>query len=330
MEKKLKILVLGLGNFGKSWVESVVSACSDITELVGAVDEDVNKHIERIPCFTKLEEAVSCTMPELVINVTPPHVHNEVNKWLMERNISVLCEKPIASNYEEAKVMQSFAKQSPSFLMIGENYRYSEMFRYCRRLIENNNFGRIHMIECRFRHFHLDYSMYYHGKLEHPLLTDVAIHHLDVARYLTGEEPVSVWAEEYSAPYSWYKERPATALILTTMTGNIRFNYFGTLASPESTTDWSGDWEIECDHGIICIQNGSIFTYENGSKNYHKVKKEDDSRIAELREAVNAIKEGRKAETDILDNFKTYQWLEAAIQSAQCSNKEIINISQLT
>ena len=48
-----------------------------------------------------------------------------------------------------------------------------------------------------------------------------------------------------------------------------------------------------------------------------------DTRIAMLKEFVDAIEEERMAETSIHDNIKTYEWMDAAIRSA-VSGQEVM------
>ena len=263
---RIKILVLGLGNFGHSWATWVVPSCSDCANLVGVVEKDTNKWqgIERnIPKFEELLVALEETKPDLVINVTPPNVHCELTSLILQNNIAVLCEKPIADSYENAVKMGNVLEETKGFLMIGENYRYHLVFREAKKLLQTNNLGKIHHIQCSFRHYHPDYSRFYHGALKHPLLEDVTIHHLDLARYLSDKEPLSVWCKEFAAGYSWYADRPASAVIVTEMTDNVIFHYNGTLASPVSSTDWNGNWEIECDYGVLKIENNKIILLWN-------------------------------------------------------------------
>lgn len=318
---KVRVLVLGLGNFGHSWADSVVPACKACAQLVAVVDKQEDKWQgikDSIPKFLHIEAAIAHTRPELVINVTPPDLHSEINEMLLRRQIAVLCEKPIADNYENAAKMESVIKETNGFLMIGENYRYHAVFREAKKILNSKVLGKMHHIHCHFRHEHADYSMFYHGKLKHPLLSDVSIHHLDLARYLSEEEPEKVWCKEYTAEYSWYDYRPASAVLVSEMTGNVVFHYDGTLASPVSATDWNGDWEIECDYGVMQIKNNCIWLLRQGQREEIPIEaNEADSRVMMLREACEAIRERRKAETDYSDNIKTFGWLESAIKASE-------------
>ncbi len=86
---KVKVLVLGLGNFGHSWAVSVLPACSDFAILAGVVDrqKETWKGIAQdVPKFEVLESALDQTKPDLVINVTPPVLHYELTDMLLRKN----------------------------------------------------------------------------------------------------------------------------------------------------------------------------------------------------------------------------------------------------
>lgn len=316
----LQVLVLGLGNFGRSWASHVAPRCEGV-RLIAAVDQRPERWESipgEVPKFSSLAEALERVRPELVINATPPDAHLALNEYLLRRGIPVLCEKPIADTLENALRLGEILRETGGFLMIGENYRYHPEMRAARALISSGKLGGIHHVSCRFRHYHPDYSMFYHGALAHPLLEDVTVHHLDLARFLTGQEPLRVWCREAPAPYSWYGQRPASAVILTEMSGGALFHYEGTLASPESSTTWNGSWEIECDGGVVIIEDNRVFLLRGGQRQEIPVNAPaEDSRIPLLREACAALREHRPGETDFADNFKTFRWMRRAIAAAQ-------------
>ena len=319
--KRVKVLVLGLGNFGHSWAAEVLPRCEGYAELVAVVDREKEKWQgidEKISKFTDLETAIEETKPELVINVTPPGLHVGINEMLLRQNIGVLCEKPIADSYTGAVEMGIIYRAAGGFLMIGENYRYHSVVRKAKEILNEGTLGEIRRVSCHFSHYHPDYSMFYHGTLAHPLLEDVSIHHLDLARYITGQEPLKVWCTEHPAEYCWYQKRPADALLVTEMTKGIVFHYDGSLASPASTTDWNGDWEIRCDLGVLKISNQRIWIYTNDTvEEIPVVVESEDSRVMLLKEACMALREGRPGETDFADNFKSFAWLHMAIRSSE-------------
>lgn len=321
MPKQLDVLLIGLGNFGLSWATHIIPHCREEARLCGVVDLREERWAQvdpAIPRFHTAEEALDHVRPDLVINVTPPDVHTPLNTLLLERSLPVLCEKPIANSLASAAQMAQVLQHTGGFLMIAENYRYHDIFRAVRALLESGQMGQLHRISCHFCHEHPDYSMFYHGRLAHPLLEDVTIHHLDVARYLSSQEPLNVWCREYPAPYCWYGQRPASAHILSDMTGGCVFDYNGTLAAPQSTTPWNGNWELQCDHGVVEIRDNRIYLHQQSQvQELPTACTSEDSRIPMLKEACRALLEGRPGETDFADNLHSFRWMHLAIQSAE-------------
>ncbi len=317
--KKVRVLVLGLGNFGHSWASLIVPDC-EYAELVGVVDRRTERWEgipDSVPKFTDLDEALRAVHPELVVNVTPPDAHHAINERLLREGWPVLCEKPIAESLETARKTGEVLKETGGFLMIGENYRYFGRFRRAREILESGCLGKVLRVSCQFVHWHPDYSMYYHGSLKHPLMQDVAVHHLDLGRYLSGAEPLRVWCREDSAPYTWYGERKATAFIVTEMTNGVVFDYNGTLASPSFVTDWRGEWTVICEKGVL-INKGTTITIRRleGTEEIEVQEDHEDSRVAMLADACCALREGRKGETDFSDNIRSFTWMERAMEAA--------------
>lgn len=322
--KKVRVAVLGLGNFGHSWADTIVPACGE-AELVAVIDRNESHWQgipESVPRFRDLASACEATHPELVVNVTPPVSHHEINAEFLRRGIAVLCEKPIADTLEAADATGAVLSETKGFLMIGENYRYQPIFRRAKELLTSGRLGRIHTIDCHFRHYHPDVSRFYHGTLTHPLLDDVSIHHLDLARYLSGEEAQRVWCQEHDAPYSWYGARYADAWLMAEMSGDVRFRYDGTLGSPATSTHWNGEWEIECDYGVLQIRGEELILHlpEDRVEREYFPDALVESRVLELQEACIALRENRPAETDYADNRKSFLFLQLALRAAEAGD----------
>ena len=328
--REIRTMLLGAGRFGISWATEILPLCGDTARLEAVADRDRGR-LKMLPgevrTFEDLEEAIEEVKPELVINATQPSAHLSTNRMLLEHGVPVLCEKPLADSLEAAEETGRILRKTGGFLMIAENYRFSPVMRAAKACLLSGRLGGIHRIHCLFRHEHPDYSAFYHGKLRHPLLEDVAIHHLDLARYLTGEEPRTVECRADTAPYSWYGERFASSGIRTEMTGGVLFEYSGTLASPVTTTPWNGRWEIECERGVLQILDDRLYVTESGGREELEIDTPDGvSRALLLKEACSALREHRRGETDYTDNIRTYRWMQAAVRSSE--TKETVRMGE--
>ena len=103
-----KVLLIGLGNFGHTWADTVLPACQGEILFAAAVDQRPERFSyvpENVPCFTEIQTALTEIRPDLVINVTPPTAHTAINTMLLNAGLPVLCEKPAAADLEDAEAM---------------------------------------------------------------------------------------------------------------------------------------------------------------------------------------------------------------------------------
>lgn len=317
--EKVRIAVMGLGAFGRSW--AYIAAKNKNAELVAVIDrsEEALNAVD-LPAgkFTDLDEAIQKAKPDAVVLVVPPRLHIPLAEKLVQQNIAVLCEKPICEDLEEAERFLSLCENENKVCSISENFRYRPVLRAAKQMLLHGAVGRILRVNCRYVSYHPDASASYHGALKHPLLCDVTVHHLDVARFLTGAEPQNVSCTEHAAYHTWYQHRPASAEIASEMTEGIFFTYSGTVASPVSVTDSFGEWEIIGDKAVMRISGPQVtlYTAQNEAE-ISEFPDSGDTREPLLDGFIRALQEKTVHESDIRDNFKSFYWTQKAMESAE-------------
>ena len=317
--KKMRIAVMGLGAYGRSW--AYVAAKAKDAQLVTVIDrsDDALNAVDLpVGKYTDLDAAIEAEKPEAVILVVPPRLHIPIAEKLVKQGIAVLCEKPICEELDEAESFIALCEKENYVCSIAENFRYRPVFRAAKQMLLEGAVGKILRVNCRYVSYHPDASNAYHGALKHPLLCDVTVHHLDVARYLTGAEAKNVLCKEHAAPHTWYGARPASAEIYSEMTDGIFFTYSGTTASPVSVTDSFGEWEIIGEKAVMRICGPKITLYT--AQNEKKVKMFPDSgdtREPLLEGVIRAALENTTGESDIRDNFKSFRWTQKAMETSE-------------
>ena len=316
---KIKIAVMGLGAYGRGW--AYVAAKNPQAELVAVIDrsEDALNAVD-LPAgkYTDIDKAVEEQKPDAVILVVPPRLHIPLAKKLAAKGIAVLCEKPICEDLAEAEEFLKICEAENRACSIAENFRYRPVMREAKKMLLDGAVGKIIRVSCKYASCHPDASNAYHGALQHPLLCDVTVHHLDVARYLTGAEPKTVACTEHAAWHTWYQHRPATADISSEMTADIFFTYSGTTASPVSVTDSFGEWEIMGDRAVMRISGTKLTLYTaQNEKTVWEFPDKGDTREPLLEGFIRALLENGQHESDIRDNFKTFRWTQKAMEAAE-------------
>jgi predicted dehydrogenase len=124
-----KVLIIGLGKIGLGYDLEYDDDCYALTharafnnhklfELVGGVDLNLKQRdlfTKKYACeaFTNLSEAIEKTNPSIIVISTPTENHfSTINNVLKETTpVAILCEKPIAYNYEHAKEIVTKCKK---------------------------------------------------------------------------------------------------------------------------------------------------------------------------------------------------------------------------
>jgi myo-inositol 2-dehydrogenase/D-chiro-inositol 1-dehydrogenase len=105
---------------------------------------------------------------------------------------AILCEKPVDLDAARARACVAAAERAGILLAIGFNRRYDPSFRRLRRGIDDGEIGEVETVLIVSR----DPAPPPVSYVKHSggLFRDMAIHDLDMARWLLGEEPVEVTA----------------------------------------------------------------------------------------------------------------------------------------
>ncbi|MEM7047578.1 MAG: inositol 2-dehydrogenase [Pseudomonadota bacterium] len=126
----------------------------------------------------------------LVATATPTHV------GFIEQAVAagkpVLCEKPIDLDLDRVQACAQIIRGSTVPIMLGFNRRFDPGHRAVHKAAHGGDIGEIHQVIITSR----DPEMPSHAYMRESggLFRDMTIHDFDLARYMLGEEPVSVFA----------------------------------------------------------------------------------------------------------------------------------------
>lgn len=309
----MKALLVGFGNAGNWWYKKL----RDRGLLVAVVEKDSamkNKMgDDKFPFYESLEDALEQEEIDFIVNVTPPTVHTAVNLAAFDRGIPVLCEKPIAYNYEESVHVVRCAVHNNIPFMVAENYRCAPNVRKIKDLIEAGTIGELSVINIGFYRFH-------HVERSYPvsLLRDIGVHHMDMIRYLTGKEGLKVQARLYNPPGSWNEEGAMlNASIHLEMEDGITVNYSASITARGPTTPWAGHWRIEGTTGAIELIDQNIYVTVGLERKQVDVQSDTADRDC-LQEFIASLTEGRDGET----SGKNYILTETLVHYAELSHAD--------
>jgi predicted dehydrogenase len=318
-------LLVGAGGMGRAWgknlkEEGVLAGWVDVREGAAA---DAARELEvDLPTGTDLSELIDLVAPDFVIDVTAPEAHHDVTLLALSRGLPVIGEKPMATSMEQARAMVTASERAGKLYMVSQSRRYDPGLVAYRRLIERlGPLGILHadfMIGAHFGGFR--------DEMGHVLLVDMAIHTFDEARFLSGADPVSVYAEEYNPAWSWYRGN-ASANCLFEMSNGLRFSYRGSWCAEGLPTSWDGDWRAVGPKGsAIWEKNGTpyaeLVTGDEGfirrvERSEEKPTEIDRGIKGSLKEFLKALQTGETPQGECHDNLRSLAMVFAAVESAK-------------
>ena len=321
--RPVRFALIGAGMMGHQWL--TVLHGNPQVELVGIADLDVDSAAAArdavgapgIALGRSLEDIVSQTSVDAIVNATVPDAHYVVNSDALVRGVSVLCEKPIVPTVEEATRMAATARLSSRLLMTSQSRRYYRTLRQFRDAVVT--LGNVGVVSCSF-HRGPRFGGF-RDRMEHPLLLDMSIHAFDCARYLLGKEPLSVYCQEFNPPWSWYNGA-AAAVATFEMEDGVRFVYDGSWCNEGLSTSWNGHWTVRGEHGSASWDGGSTPSVElvaaadtRPSADAGDLTGPEEIGGA-LVEFVHALRTGDAPSGDVHSNIWSLAMVEAALTSA--------------
>ena len=150
----IKLGIIGTGgmanchaqNFAKMKNVKIVAACDIVDEKVKNFAGQYN-----IPkTFTNIDDMLKNTEIDAVSNVTPDALHSPVSLKVIESGKHIFCEKPLASNYPDAKKMADAANAKGVINMVNFSYRNSSAIQKAHKMISNGKIGRIMHVEASY------------------------------------------------------------------------------------------------------------------------------------------------------------------------------------
>ena len=188
----MRVAVIGVGSMGFNHLR-VYSELEGI-QLAGASDvnpERLKVITDRfsVPTYSDYRELFAKEKPEAVSITVPTSDHEKVATFALQSGAHILVEKPIAATVDEGKRIIALAKEMKRQLMIGHIIRFNPAIQSLKKRLDNGDLGRIFQIFCRRA------GPFPARIRDVGVVVDLAPHDVDIMRFLTGLNPMRVYAE---------------------------------------------------------------------------------------------------------------------------------------
>lgn len=287
--------------------------------------------------YTGINELLEIKELDAVSVCTSNNLHASYSISALRAGKHVLCEKPMATNLEDAASMIREANLHNRTLMIGHNQRFLEAHITVKKLIESGELGKVLSFKTTFSHggpegWCADKSsstwFFTKNAASMGVLGDLGIHKADLIRWLLGDEIdftnayTSVLDKKYPSGEPIDVEDNAICLLKT------RAGIMGTL-----TSSWTcygseeNDTVIYCERGKIRIfsdpeyqiiidrRDGKIDKIKTGAIQTNK----SQSKSGVIDAFINSIILNKAPEVTGKDGFEALSIIQSCIESSRSS-----------
>ncbi|MCX5481332.1 inositol 2-dehydrogenase [Kaistia geumhonensis] len=159
---------------------------------------------------------------DAVLITTPTDLHATMIEQAAKAGKAIFCEKPIDLDVQRVRDCLAVVAKAGVPLMVGFNRRFDPNFVEVRRQIDAGTIGKVEMVSITSRDPAPPPADYI--KRSGGLFRDMTIHDFDMARFLLGEEPVSVFASAsvlVDPVIGELGDYDSASVVLTTASGRI-------------------------------------------------------------------------------------------------------------
>lgn len=201
--KKLGVAVIGTGFWGRNHAR--VFEELEETELIAVCDvnaERAKKVAEQfgVKAYTNAGKMLKRKDIEAVSISTWSTILAKEALRALKAGKHVLVEKPMATNVKQAKKLLETAEKEGLHLSVGFLMRFIPGVRYIKKAIENKTIGDLVCATAK------RVSQWPERIGDIGVVKDLAIHDIDVTRYLFGEDPIAVYAKAGSMKHKKYED----------------------------------------------------------------------------------------------------------------------------
>jgi predicted dehydrogenase len=322
---KLRGGIAGCGFFAQFQIDAWRRM--DGVELAAAADPDLERARKAAPkAYASLAEMLDAEKLDFVDIATRPDTHLKLTKLALERGVPVICQKPLAPTWAEARQIAGIVEKLGVPFMVHENWRWQPWFREVALRVKFGDIGKpvTYVFRTRKRDG-LGPEPYtaqpYFRQMPRLLIYETLIHQIDTARLIFGDV-TSVYAETR-------RINPLIAgedlvyLLLSHASGlagcvdGHRFAHAGIPAAVEDSGPM-GDAIFEGEDGVMMVTAaGDVLL--NGKRVWENTVRtgyRGESVLATQQHFIDELRGGRQFESSAPEYLRSFGVVEAAYRSA--------------
>lgn len=185
--------ILGAGRIGKVHARTIAeSGRASVAYVADAIGEAALSLAQSVGAQVSSVDEVIASDVDAILIATPTDTHADLIEQAARAGKAILCEKPVSLSVERIEACLPVVEKAGVPLMIGFNRRFDPNFSAVQRRLRDGEIGEVEIVTIISR----DPAPPPVSYIERSggLYRDMMIHDFDMARFLVGEEFVSVHA----------------------------------------------------------------------------------------------------------------------------------------
>ncbi|TRL40820.1 inositol 2-dehydrogenase [Rhizobium straminoryzae] len=319
-----RLALLGAGRIGKVHAKAIASdPRAKLVAVVDAMEAAAKAIADEAGCEVSTIDAVLANKDvDAVIICTPTNTHADLIEKFARAGKAIFCEKPIDLDVARAQACIDVVKETGAKVMLGFNRRFDPHFQAVRKEIDKGSIGKVEMVTITSRDPGAPPVEYI--KVSGGIFRDMTIHDLDMARFLLGEEIVSVFATGavlVDPKIGEAGDYDSASLILTTASGRqaVISN------SRRATYGYDQRIEVHGSLGSVAAENQRPVSIEVANKDgYTRPPLHDffmtrytEAYAAEIKAFIDTVEKGAAASPSAEDGLIALKLADAALKSAK-------------
>ncbi len=351
----IKVAVIGCGTIANSAHIPSYMNCPDaeIKYFCDIIHERAEAAVNQYGCgiaVTDYKEVLADPEVTAVSVCTPNKMHAIISIDALRAGKHVLCEKPAARTYAEAKTMQDVQHETGLTLNIGVVNRFSPAVNEIKKLIDAGELGEVYHVYVSFRAHRsipgLGGAFTTKEIAGGGALIDWGVHYLDIVMYCMGDpKPLTVsgkafsklgvdmknyvyegmWAENTKNLEGTYDVDDSVTAFVRTEGPTITLNgaWAQNIAVPDQYIDFLGT-----KGGIRLIYGGDFTVYTTKDGKLHSYKPEYEGANIfqnEINAFVACVKSGEKLPSHIDKNILTSKLMQGIYDSSDLGKEVVLD-----
>lgn len=325
LKKIPTIGLVGLGNQGLKHLQSILKLQDKrLVNLIGLCDSSKKKHTSsmKAPFYLDYRDLYVKARPEIVIIATPNYLHKQISVDALSKNIRIIKEKPLATNYLDACEILKASQETNIPIATTQQRFFSPLFLKAKTIIPS--LGKI--INFSYRFTLNDTAKSWRWDLEKAgggSWLNMGWHAVSIIQWLIGNIENIELAWKVNGKRKWDYKTDHSAFTRVIIQSSVIGSMFLSCSYPKKEETL----KIVFSSGILYLSRGSLKILRKGKRqeNYCFDLSEDDIYTDQLK---GLLKKIQNNDYNQMKDLKTMAVIQAGINSA-CSNSSLVNIEEI-